>query len=88
MFPPSEPTASFPYRIVTKVGEGGMGAVYRAEDLDLRREVAIKPEHVASLRGPAVQLAVDRFLQEARAAAALSHPGVATLANPSGQRRL
>jgi hypothetical protein len=79
MFPPPEPTASFPYRIVTKVGEGGMGAVYRAEDLDLGRDVAIKvikPEHIASLRGPAAQLAVDRFLQEARAAAALSHPGV------------
>ena len=79
MFPPPHPTASFPYRIVTKVGEGGMGAVYRAEDLDLGRAVAIKvikPEHVARLRGPAAQLAVDRFLQEARAAAALSHPGV------------
>ncbi|MGE0397032.1 MAG: serine/threonine-protein kinase [Kofleriaceae bacterium] len=79
MFPPAQPTASFPYRIVTKVGEGGMGAVYRAQDLDLGRDVAIKvikAEHLAALRGPAAQLAVDRFLQEARAAAALSHPGV------------
>lgn len=82
MFPPSEPTASFPYRILAKIGEGGMGAVYRARDLDLGRDVAIKvikPEHVASLRGPAAQAAVDRFVQEARAAAVIAHPGVTTV---------
>lgn len=77
MFPPAEPTPSFPYRIVQKVGEGAMGIVYRAEDLELGRQVAIKvikPAHLASLSGQEAQAAVHRFMQEARAAAALAHP--------------
>lgn len=78
MFPPNEPTPTFPYRIVQKVGEGAMGIVYRAEDLELGRHVAIKvikPAHLASLAGHEAHAAVRRFIQEARAAAALAHPG-------------
>ncbi|MBK9037459.1 MAG: protein kinase [Myxococcales bacterium] len=80
-FPPPAPTATFPYRVLEKIGEGAMGEVYRAEDLDLARMVAIKvirPEH-ASARGTDPDATVNRFLQEARAAAALSHPGVTTV---------
>jgi serine/threonine-protein kinase len=78
MFPPPDPTHSFPYRILGQVGEGAMGIVYRAQDLELGRSVAIKvikPSHLASLTGHESHIAVERFLQEARAAAALSHPG-------------
>ena len=63
-------------RIVDKLGEGGMGAVYRAEDTRLGREIAIKVM-------PA-ELAADaerrrRFEQEARAVAALKHPNIVTV---------
>ena len=64
------------YRILAKLGEGGMGVVYRAEDEKLRRTVAFK---VLSS-----ELAGDeehrlRFLREARAAAAATHPNIATI---------
>src|SRR5262245_33127947 len=65
-----------PYEIVTLVGAGGMGQVYRACDLRLRRDVAIKVL-------PAQWLADDerraRFVHEARAAAALNHPNIVTI---------
>jgi non-specific serine/threonine protein kinase len=63
-----------PYRIVRKLGEGGMGVVYAAEDERLRREVAIK-----TIRAAGDSSAHERFIREARAAASLSHPNVCQL---------
>ena len=64
------------FRIVEKIGEGGMGVVYRAEDTDLRRPVALKvlpPELVGNEERRL------RFVREARAAAAVTHPNIATI---------
>src|SRR5437016_730392 len=62
------------YEIRSKIGEGGMGEVYLAEDVQLRRRVALKilPADLA-----ANQDRMRRFKQEAQAAAALNHPNIA-----------
>src|SRR6056297_506771 len=64
------------YKILEKLGEGGMGQVYKAKDTKLERNVAIK------LMLPHMQsgeLAKERFIQEAKAASALDHPNICTI---------
>ena len=64
------------YRIVSKLGEGGMGAVYRATDTKLNRDVAIKVLPEAFAGDPA---RMQRFEREARLLAAVNHPHIATI---------
>jgi eukaryotic-like serine/threonine-protein kinase len=65
-----------PYRLLAQLGAGGMGEVYRAKDLRLGREVAVKVLPEAFTRDPD---RLARFEQEARAVAALSHPSIVVL---------
>jgi len=61
------------YKIMSLLGEGGMGAVYKARDITLQRDVAIKVMHTHFARLPDFQ---ERFLQEARTAARMANPGI------------
>lgn len=73
------------YKILDKLGEGGMGEVFKAEDTELKRIVALK---FIPLRVTATEEEQARFIQEAQAAASLNHPHVCaiySIGNHEGQ---
>ncbi len=70
------PQVDLHYRILERIGAGGMGVVYRAEDVVLKRQVALKFLSLESLGSDEERA---RFLREARTAAALNHPNICTV---------
>ncbi len=71
------------YRVLSKLGVGGMGEVYRATDTKLGREVAIKVLPADVARDPE---RLARFEREARLLASLNHPNIAAMLAPGGER--
>lgn len=64
------------YRVIQKIGEGGMGVVFKAEDVRLKRTVAVKLLQPAISEDPRAR---ERFLREARAASTIDHPNLCTI---------
>src|SRR5450755_192046 len=84
----SQPANLSHYRLVSKLGAGGMGDVYLAEDARLGRKVAVKMLPAALTQNPE---SVRRFIQEAKAASALNHPNIITvhdIGESNGERYL
>jgi len=78
---PTEPSEDFPFEVERTVGHGSMGVVLLARELNLDRKVALKvlrPDFLDRLSENGAMEASRRFLQEARASAAFSHPGIVT----------
>ena len=71
--PPAPPASPPGYELIDEIGQGGMGVVYRARDVALDRDVAVK---LLSQRYPADAPAAQRFLSEARITGQLQHPGI------------
>jgi len=64
------------YRVIQKIGEGGMGVVFKAEDIRLKRTVAVKLLQPSFAEDPKAR---ERFLREARAASTIDHPNLCTI---------
>ncbi len=70
------------YKVLEKIGQGGMGEVYRAEDTNLSREVAIKVLPEEFTQDPQ---RLARFEREAKLLASLNHPNIATILDDQGR---